>query len=174
MTPALMKWLGQFITRYKPDAYFVPDAQKERKEGVAGRKPTELDNTDLVKFFNAGKYYRVKDGEREQLAIWEQFDNIFTGVAQLDTGGNKLPLSKVLIHKILTYVPHISTDTVMKAVGVQERQARRYVAAARIAQRMVRREIEISGAIAQCDEWGIDGEEGMLLEKWEGDRTNDL
>lgn len=60
-------------------------------------------------------------------------DDILSGIVRLEDDSPKLRLSAERLFVLLAYNRRISTDLIMVTMGLQERQARRYMAAAKLA-----------------------------------------
>lgn len=174
-TPELLKTLKKHIPRYKPDKYFVPNETSVCTDIKPGRKPTVVCNRDLVDYFNHSDYYSYKDSSCEELLLWEQFDNILHGVARLDLGGNERPLGKVTLYKLLSTLDELTKEAMMDAVGVKDRQARRYLSACIIAQTMIRKEIEVNNlqSMSGSTDNELSESDKLVIERWERELEND-
>lgn len=96
------------------------------------RRPKQHDN--IVVCEHLGEYlgfsYFKQDGNlREVMAL----DDILTGIASLDHGGNTRPLSKSTLFSLLATLPVITSEAVQDAAWCSQSHARRLAVALRIA-----------------------------------------
>lgn len=95
-----------------------------------GRKPRSIDNP-LLGFY---RFYADQDGTRHGYPLW--LDDVLQGIARLDwyrTTAPSIPLSVKSLVRILNQLEVISTATVSELLLLEERQARRYMAAVTLA-----------------------------------------
>jgi hypothetical protein len=134
MTPALLERLRKRIPRWKPDAEWTY-VIKPVDEPVKGRKPVVLDNTDLVQLFD-GVSFSMKE-----CTLPSVFEDIFYGVVRLDMHGNTRPLSTNVLFRLLSKLDKLSSAIIGDALGLSERQARKYMQAVGLIQLLIRREV---------------------------------
>jgi hypothetical protein len=134
LTPAMMEKLKKHIPRWKPDAEWSYDI-KPTDDAAKGRKPVVLDNADLVQLFD-GVVFGMKDNTLPSV-----FEDIFYGVVRLDMHGNTRPLSTTLLFRLLSKLDKLSSAIISDALGISERQARKYMQAVGIIQFLIRREV---------------------------------
>jgi len=73
-------------------------------------------------------------------------DDIIQGVVRLDYG-NSVPLSAARLYNILQCVEMINTREVMKLMGIELRQAQKYIKATKLAMSMIHRHLaKIAGS----------------------------
>lgn len=134
LTPELLERLRKRIPRWKPDAEwsYTPKPEKER---TRGRKPVSLDNSDMVQLFD-GVVFGMKENTLPGV-----FEDVFHGVARLDMHGNTRPLSVTVLFRLLAKLDKLSSDTISDALGISERQARKYMQACGLIQLLIRREV---------------------------------
>jgi hypothetical protein len=134
LTPELLAKLKRRIPRWKPDAewsYVVGPVPEPAK----GRKPVVLDNADLVQLFD-GVIFSMRD-----CTLPTSFEDIFYGVVRLDMHGNTRPLSMMVVYRLLSKLERLSTDIIADALGLSDRQSRKYMQACGLVQLLVRREV---------------------------------
>lgn len=93
-----------------------------QKSSPKGRKPTQISNP----------LYGVQ--ALREYPRWA--DDILQGVARLDwyrTTGRSIPLSVRKLIKLLTHLPVLSTQSISSLLLLEERQARRYLEALKLA-----------------------------------------
>ena len=60
-------------------------------------------------------------------------DDILSAIAKADSSGDKIALSAERLYVLLSYNKRLSTDLIRATMALEERQARRYMAAAKLA-----------------------------------------
>jgi hypothetical protein len=96
------------------------------------RRPKQHDNSmvcEHLEGYLGFSYFKQGGSLREVTAL----DDILTGVACLDHGGNTRSLSKSTLFSLLATLPVITSDTVRDAVQCSQSHARRLAVALRIA-----------------------------------------
>lgn len=134
LTPELLEKLKRRIPRWKPDAEWTYEI-KPAEERTKGRKPVVLDNADLVQLFE-GVMFSMKE-----CTLPSSFEDIFYGVVRLDLGGNTRPLSTMVVYRLLSKLDKLSSDIIADALGLSDRQARKYMQACGLVQLLIRREV---------------------------------
>lgn len=78
-------------------------------------------------------------------------DDIIYGVAHSDTGSSN-PLSTTRLHGLLQYTEVFSTPQLMDTLGVEERQARRYLLALKLCIKYIQRHADTCPPLPEEDE----------------------
>lgn len=99
------------------------------------KKEYEYDNTYLVEeFINYPLYGQACDD-------YPWIDDIITGVANLDLGGNTRPISRNLLYVLISTQPVIKTSLVEEATGKSNSYAKKLTALLRVACRTLEKEL---------------------------------
>ena len=151
--------MGRRIKKYRPDREMLPICEMKYLKGKqeedrgetnfiqveeyvikkptgAGRHSRLLKNTVVNKFLNREHNYN----EMSSSVFW--LDDIFTGVAALDLGGNTRCLSKYMLFDILKGLELVNTEILQDYCGVAIRQAQKIMVAVVICHSMILKEIK--------------------------------
>lgn len=107
-------------------------------ERLGASKVDQICFQAVVGYAPSSNRVRTIVNPHRQYLMWDQFgdkphvDDILSGIAQLAEGTEK-GLSCVRLHAILKTSERISSELICDVMGLQERQARRYMAAAKLA-----------------------------------------
>ncbi|AWH15462.1 hypothetical protein [Pseudomonas phage 98PfluR60PP] len=107
---------------------------------------------DTVAFHQADVYAptkraRIVNNPHRKRLMWKPFgedkavDDILSGIARLDYGTEQ-GLNPVRLYVLLQSAERISSELIVDVMGLQERQGRRYLAAARLAITQLTRHFE--------------------------------
>lgn len=94
----------------------------------------------------SSKRVRVIENPHRQLLMWKAFgeipavEDILVGVCRADDGTGK-GLNPARLYTVLSCAERISTELLVDVLNLQERQARRYMAAAKLAIMFISRHI---------------------------------
>jgi hypothetical protein len=109
------------------------------KEDMA-KKEYEYDNSYLVEEFMVYPLYGMACDD------YPWIDDIITGVANLDLGGNTRPLSRNMLYVLISTQPVIKTSLIMEATGKSQSYCKKLVMLLRIACRALECELRFRNA----------------------------
>lgn len=132
LSDADLHGLSKHIPRYRPDRHFIVNESVVHNT----RQGKIVDNATLVKYFDHADYDDLPS----------KLDDILHGVARLEWG-NTRPLNKAVLYRLLCSLPILSKAAMIDALGVGDRQARRYLSACVVAMRMIENEIDVDSTI---------------------------
>lgn len=114
---------------------------------ASGRKIRQIDNTFVSSIFS--KYPTLSCAIKQ--FYW--LDDILTGVARLDMGGNTRPLSLSVLYDFLSESGIINTTIISSYCGIGTRQAQKVMLSLTIANRMCEKELRRMGFTDENIPW---------------------
>ena len=116
----------------------------EEQDSMA-KKEYVYDNSYLVEeFINYPLYGLACDD-------YPWIDDIITGVAHLDLGGNTRPISKNMLYVLISTQPTITTSIIEEATGKSNSHSKKLVALLRVACRTLEKELRKRDAVTYKD-----------------------
>lgn len=111
------------------DDYIEPEVS-------SGRKPNSIDNKIVSEFLF--QFEKLHEFDEQYLFV----DDILTGVAKLDLGGNTRDLSKYMLFNLISTMSVITVKGIEDKLGIKVRQAQKIFVSLKVINRMLEKEIK--------------------------------
>lgn len=108
-------------------------------ERLGASKVDQISFQAVVDYVPSSNRVRMIENPHRHILMWDRFgdkpdvDDILSGIARLDYGSSEKGLSATRLHTILRSADRISSELIRDVLRISDRQARSYMAAARLA-----------------------------------------